>query len=278
LFGCYLIYNQKKFAKAASEDEMAGTLFGGRYLLAMMGAFGVYVGLCYNDFMALSVNLFGSHWHFEDPDAPGAIANNLGGVYTFGVDPAWHDTVTELAFYNSLKMKLSVIFGITQMTFGLILSLMNHLHFNNWLGIWCEFIPQMIFMLSLFGYMIALILTKWSIDWSIPYVNGNNPDGTPCPADPPNLITTMINMFLNPGVVECKSLLYEGQAEMQVLILICPLITLCAGDMEQSIDLHSVLVFLSLSGLIGVLRFHRRAVDSDPEAADFVPAALEGAE
>jgi V-type H+-transporting ATPase subunit a len=218
MFGCYLVWNYSSMAKAAAADEMMGTIVGGRYLLAMMGAFAVYVGLCYNDCMSLSLNLFGSHWHFDSHE-PGAIAERLPGVYPFGLDPAWHDTVTELAFQNSLKMKLSVIFGITQMTFGIILSLTNHLHYKNYLSIWCEFIPMMIFMLCLFGYMIVLILTKWSIDWSLPMTNGLNPDGTPCVADPPNLITTIINMFLNPGFVECKSLLFEGQAELQASLV-----------------------------------------------------------
>lgn len=42
-----------------------------------------------------------------------------------------------------------------------------------------------------------------------------NKDGTPCLADPPNLITTLINMVLNIGVVECKSLLFYGQDKLQ---------------------------------------------------------------
>ena len=53
------------------------------------------------------------------------------------------------------------------------------------------------------------------VSFSVPYVNGLNLDGTPCLADPPNLITTLINMVLNIGVVECKSILYAGQASLQ---------------------------------------------------------------
>jgi V-type H+-transporting ATPase subunit a len=182
--------------------------------------------LCrYNDCMSLGINLFGTHWSWPHGEEPGAVAHNMGGVYPFGVDPEWHNTTTELSFYNSLKMKLSVIIGIIQMSFGLILGLTNHIHYGNYLNIWCEFIPQMIFMMSLFGYLIVMIITKWSIDWSAVNVNGLNPDGTPCLLDPPNLITTLINMMLNPGVVECKSVLFQGQAELQASLVSFALIS-----------------------------------------------------
>eukprot|EP00455_Lapot_gusevi_P028790 TRINITY_DN3084_c0_g2_i6.p1 TRINITY_DN3084_c0_g2~~TRINITY_DN3084_c0_g2_i6.p1 ORF type:complete len:581 (+),score=196.23 TRINITY_DN3084_c0_g2_i6:104-1846(+) len=110
LFGLYLCLNAKKLAKAARTSEMVDMLYGGRYLLTMMGMFAVYVGLVYNDCMSLSIDLFGSTWKWEG-ESDAAVKT---GTYPFGVDPGWHNTVTELAFYNSLKMKLSVIIGITQ--------------------------------------------------------------------------------------------------------------------------------------------------------------------
>lgn len=60
----------------------------------------------------------------EFPPIP-AYQHDLG-PYSFGMDPIWNLAENRLNFFNSMKMKLSVIVGIAQMTFGVVLSLMNH--------------------------------------------------------------------------------------------------------------------------------------------------------
>lgn len=51
--------------------------------------------------------------------------------YPFGVDPTWHGSRSELPFLNSLKMKMSILLGITQMNVGIILSYFNAKYFKN---------------------------------------------------------------------------------------------------------------------------------------------------
>ena len=100
-----------------------------------------------------------------------------------------------------MKMKMAVTLGVTQMCFGIILSLTNHVYFTTGLAVYFEFIPRMVFMLSTFGYMVFMILYKWCVDWSAPGAGA-----------PPNLIQTMISMFLSPGSVDPAKQLYAGQA------------------------------------------------------------------
>jgi len=102
---------------------------------------------------------------------------------------------------------------VTQMIFGILLSLSNHLYFGDWISVYWEFIPRMVFMLSTFGYMVFMILYKWCVNWQ----QASNPA--------PNLIQTMINMFLSPGSVDANKQLYPGQAGFQAFLLVCALIS-----------------------------------------------------
>merc|ERR1712194_569693 len=176
-------------------------------------------------------------------------------VYPFGLDPMWHVTTNELLFFNSFKMKLSVIFGIIQMFFGTCLKGVNAVYFGEKLDLYLEVLPMMVFAASLFIYMVILIFMKWSIDWNERMLSatcfdpaGNEWQGdwtvcdqsgngycTPwgysctdydttvdkCPLDyggtgdgcqPPNLITSLINIALAPGDVEEPYMMSRQQA------------------------------------------------------------------
>jgi V-type H+-transporting ATPase subunit a len=76
-----------------------------------MGFFACYCGFIYNDFFSLSTNFFGSCFENQEHGLTEAIE---GCVYPFGLDPKWYIASNELTFFNSLKMKLAVIIGVTQ--------------------------------------------------------------------------------------------------------------------------------------------------------------------
>jgi V-type H+-transporting ATPase subunit a len=57
------------------------------------------------------------------------------------VDPAWYLSTAELTYANSLKMKLSVIFGVGQMTIGILLKGSNCAYSRRWIDFFFEFIP-----------------------------------------------------------------------------------------------------------------------------------------
>lgn len=60
-----------------------------------------------------------------------------------------------------MKMKFSIIIGIMQMVFGLILGLLNHIYFRRKISILLEFIPQIIFISLIFIYLCVMIIIKW---------------------------------------------------------------------------------------------------------------------
>ena len=58
------------------------------------------------------------------------------------------------------------------MTFAVCLQVPNHIRFKRPIDIYANFIPQMIFLQSIFGYLVVCILFKWSIDWETATIDG----------------------------------------------------------------------------------------------------------
>jgi V-type H+-transporting ATPase subunit a len=94
------------------------------------------------------------------------------------------------------------------MTFALCLQVPNHLRFHRLWDLYHGFIPQMLFLQSIFGYLAVCIIYKWVVDWS------------KSPTPPPSLLNMLIGMFLSPGTIAEDSRLYRGQGFVQALLLV----------------------------------------------------------
>lgn len=212
LAALYMVLKEKELAKV--KDEIFSMFFFGRYIILLMGAFAIFTGFIYNDIFSLSLTLAKSAWKWPDHISPGTVTAELtDNRYPIGIDPNWHGAENNLIFTNSLKMKMSIILGVIHMSFAICLQVPNHIFFGRFSSIWAEFLPQILFMESIFGYLVLTIIYKWSIDWSQPGA-GN----------PPNLLNMLIYMFLSPGSISPEEQLYSGQGFIQVVLLLLALI------------------------------------------------------
>lgn len=186
LFGLYLVLQHDEIIKSGSALKPA---LKARYLLLFMGFFAFYCGWMYNDFLSLPLGIFGTCYKNEEVNGEEVgVRISESCVYPFGLDPKWYVAKNELAFFNSMKMKLSVILGVLQMLFGIVLKGVNAVYFRNSVDFIFEFIPQIIFMSILFGYMIVMIICKWLTHW----------DDT---SKAPSIISLLMSIFLKGGSV-----------------------------------------------------------------------------
>lgn len=126
-------------ADSLKKNKGLAPLVGLRYLMLLMGLFAVFTGFIYNDFTSLQLDLFGSCYTLtETTDEINKIADC---TYPFGLDPIWSISKEEIAYGNSLKMKMAVILGVCQMVFGICLKGSNAVFFKRPLEFIFEFIP-----------------------------------------------------------------------------------------------------------------------------------------
>ncbi|KAH7372408.1 hypothetical protein KP509_17G002500 [Ceratopteris richardii] len=206
----WLIFNEKKYGSQKLGDIM-GMAFSGRYVILLMAIFSIYTGLIYNEFFSRSFPIFGSS-AYQCSDSSCSQSSTTGLIktqsspYWFGVDPVWHGSSTELPFLNSMKMKMSILLGVAQMNLGIALSYFNAKFFANELDVWYQFIPQVIFLNALFGYLSLLIIIKW------------------CTGARADLYHVMIYMFLSPTADLGENQLFWGQKYFQILLLLAALV------------------------------------------------------
>jgi len=188
LFGCILVWKADKL-----KDSALGPIVQARYLILLMGFFATYCGLLYNDFTSIPVENFANSCYNDNSARKIHDCN-----YLFGLDPRWYRAKDEITFVNSLKMKTSVILGVAQMLLGISMKAFNAIQFNSKTDFLFEFIPQIIMMSVLFGYMNLLIIIKWLTDYEM-HEN-----------DAPSIITTLINMPLKGGLIQGSPFIGEG--------------------------------------------------------------------
>ena len=210
LFGVFLIYQKYEILK---KYNYLNILVKNRYFILLLGFFAFYNGIIYNDFFSMPLNFFGSCYKStKSKEKIEEIKKEKDCIYPIGLDPKWHMANNELIFLNSFKMKMSVIIGIIQMLFGLILKGINCIYFKNYLDLFFVFFPQFIFMFILFGYLILMIYIKWTTDW-------NND-----PSKAPSIISQFFLIFFSylniDSINDKQNLFFVNQESIHFYILI----------------------------------------------------------
>ena len=204
LFAIYLCLFNDQIVK--SKSILKQMLFA-RYFLLLMGFFAVYCGFLYNDFLSIPFD-FGSCYDTKNVDYTGThvtVDKIKNCNYKFGLDPIWYVSTNELAFVNSLKMKLSVILGVFQMVIGIVLKGLNAIFQKDFVEFTFIFFPQLILMIILFGYMDFLIFVKWATEYGIEEIEYKDSKNVTQHVNfdysyyAPDIKSHLMNIFLNFG-------------------------------------------------------------------------------
>uniref|UniRef100_A0A7N6AR44 V-type proton ATPase subunit a n=1 Tax=Anabas testudineus TaxID=64144 RepID=A0A7N6AR44_ANATE len=222
LAAVWMILEERDPKLRNNNNEIWKMMFGGRYLILLMGLFSIYTGAIYNECFSRGLNTFSSAWRVQpmfekntwnasvlagnqylsmDPAEPGVFVS----PYPFGIDPVWGMASNKLTFLNSYKMKMSVIIGIIHMTFGSVCVVHHTCSF-----VFFVLIPELFFMLCLFGYLVFMVVYKW-----IAYTPAQSKIA-------PSILIHFIDMFLftdNPDNLP----LYKGQAVVQKVLVVLAL-------------------------------------------------------
>lgn len=231
LFGFWMVSGEKRLGAKKSTNEIWNIFFGGRYIILLMGLSSMYTGFVYNDLFSKSMNIFGSSWIINYNTStimhnkelvlnPGS--NDLHqNVYPIGLDPVWQLASNKIIFLNSYKMKLSIIFGVIHMIFGVCVSVVNYNFFNKRIRIVLEFLPQIIFLVLLFAYMVFMMFMKW-VQYSA------KTDFQPhTPGCAPSVLIMFINMMLfkkTEPLHGCEEYMFSFQGTLQRVFVFIALI------------------------------------------------------
>ncbi|XP_064539167.1 V-type proton ATPase 116 kDa subunit a 1 [Drosophila montana] len=228
-FASWLIIKERQLASI--KEEIFTIFFGGRYIILLMGIFSLYTGLVYNDVFSKSMNIFGSGWQNQYNTSTVTDENieyltmrpNISNfkTYPLGLDPVWQLADNKIIFLNTFKMKLSIVFGVLHMIFGVCMSVVNFVHYKKYASIFLEFLPQILFLLLLFGYMVFMMFYKWIV------YNDSSLDQSLSPGCAPSILILFINMMLfgNQEPLDgCKEYMFEGQELLQTIFVVVAII------------------------------------------------------
>ncbi|XP_066245233.1 V-type proton ATPase 116 kDa subunit a 1-like [Euwallacea similis] len=257
-FGLWMVLSEKKIMEQKDKNEIFSIFFGGRYIILLMGIFSIYTGFIYNDVFSKSLNLFGSKWkidnltdlvlHFDfnsnetNEDALKytlkPLSSYQGDPYFAGIDPVWQSAENKIIFLNSFKMKLSIVFGIIHMIFGVSLSIINFLHFRKPAYIVLDFLPKLLFFGFLFVYLLTMMIMKWINYTAMNDDNIDSPHGSFCA---PSVLIFFIGMMLfKKSEIDssCHPYMFDGQEILQHIFVILAL--LCIPWMLLGVPLYEI--------------------------------------
>ncbi|KAH8369503.1 hypothetical protein KR200_001115 [Drosophila serrata] len=233
LFAVLMIWRAKQIEReqisSISENEIMNILFAGRYIILLMGVFSIYMGFIYNVVLSKSMNLFGSSWSCRYNAS--TVSDNLveltfdsssknfysGNPYPIGMDPVWVVCgQVSITTTNSLKMKMAIILGVSQMLFGLGLSAANCILLKKKADLLLVVVPQMVFLVCLFCYLCFLIFFKWLTYGGLK----PHPHTSSCA---PSVLITFINMMLMKKDVRnenCPLGMFPGERQLEYVLII----------------------------------------------------------
>ncbi|GAB5568821.1 V-type proton ATPase 116 kDa subunit a [Prionailurus iriomotensis] len=226
LAALWMVLNERRLLSQKTNNEIWNTFFHGRYLILLMGIFSIYTGLIYNDCFSKSFNIFGSSWSVRpmfrngtwnahvmetnpylqlDPAIPGVYSGN---PYPFGIDPNLELGFKQTNVFELLQDEDVSYPGNCPDGFRCCSQPFQSCgYFGRTLNIVLQFIPEMIFILCLFGYLVFMIIFKWChfdvhMSWHAP-----------------SILIHFINMFLFNYDDPSNAPLYRHQQELQASMI-----------------------------------------------------------
>ncbi|KAJ3426236.1 v-type proton atpase subunit a [Anaeramoeba flamelloides] len=203
LFKTYDVY------KVSHYHSLIQLFYNARHLILTMGISSCFIGIMYNEIFAAPMHFFDSCW---EPDTNSTVAYiNKGNncTYPFGVDPEWAYKSNWLIFFNSFKMKNAVIFGLFQVTIGLLIATINCIFKKKYFNLFLDIIPKFLILFSTTGYMCFLIIYKWLVNWE----NRKGQEGGI------KIIVTLIDLAFYLGKVEDENEFFNNQQVIQKVLL-----------------------------------------------------------